>query len=143
MTGTASRQQRGTATRRALGVLAVFWLNLVAAPCSMAFDGGHSCTHCPPAQQDAGASHHGHHGESARSDCATLSSDCDERAAASIDARQAQAKLKSKPELVAIAAAPWHEPEPVAARLAMVTVVPPDPVTAPPPTYLLNCVFRK
>jgi len=145
ITGTASRQHSDTASRRVLSLLVVFWLNLVAAPCSMAFDGDHSCVHCPPAQEQHGASHHAHHGDTASSDCDTLNSDCSDSTTASVDARQSQlkSKFKDSAELVMIVATPWHDTAPVAAAFTLATRVPPDPVAAPPPTYLLNCVFRK
>jgi len=142
ITGTASRQQRGTASRRVLGVLVVFWLNLVATPCSMAFGNAHSCVHCPPQQDHQAVSHHGYHGDSARSDCDTLTSDCD-RTTASVDTRQSPSKAKDGAQPVMIVAAPWNDPAPVAFGFALAADMPPGPVAAPPPTYLLNCVFRK
>jgi len=126
-----------------LTVLVVFWLNLVAAPCGMAFDADHSCVHCPPAQDHQAASHHGHHGDTARSDCDTLKSGCGERSVASVDARPSLSKLKDGTLPAMIVAAPWNDPAPVPACFALAAVMPPGPVAAPPPTYLLNCVFRK
>jgi hypothetical protein len=130
-----------TATGRLLGVVGVFWLNLVVAPCALAFGSDHDCTHCPPEQAGEMAAHHGHHDEMAATGCDTLTSDCDDIGTLAHEARSAQPKLKDKAEPVLMA--PPAVPDAQVATVAFVLTAadPPDPTGVAPRLHLLNCVF--
>jgi hypothetical protein len=130
-----------TASGRLLGVLGVFWLNLVVAPCAMAFGAEHDCPHCPPEMTAEMAAHHGHHDDSKVSACDALMSDCDDLGTFVHEGRGAQVKLKDKAEPV-----PMAPPAIAGAPITTVTFAttaadPPDPVGTFPPLHLLNCVF--
>lgn len=129
------------ATGRLLGVLGVFWLNLVVAPCAMALGTEHDCPHCPPEMSDEMAAHHGHHQDSAGSGCDALMSDCDDLGNYANEGRFAQLKAKDKTDPVAMAPPTLPDTPLAIARVGTATVVPPDPVGAFPPLHLLNCVF--
>ena len=140
---TATRNNRRTrsATGRLLGVLGVFWLNLVVAPCAMAFGAEHDCPHCPPEMSDEMAAHHGHHQDDAASACDALMSDCDDLGTYANEGRFAQLKLKDKTDPVAMAPPTLPDTPVAAARFVPARADPPDPVGAFPPLHLLNCVF--
>lgn len=140
---TTTRNNRRTrkATGRLLGVLGVFWLNLVVAPCALAFGAEHDCPHCPPEMSDEMAAHHGHHENRTASACDALMSDCDDLGTFAHEGRCAQLKLKDKTDPVPMAAPALPDTPLAIARYAMATYDPPDPVGAFPPLHLLNCVF--
>ena len=140
-TSSSNGKRRYTATSRLLGVLGVFCLNLVVAPCAMAFGAEHDCPHCPPEQMEAMSAHHGHHGETAGTDCDALMSDCDDIGAYAHDGRTAQPKLKDKAEPVPMAQPALPDVPLAAVGFATTAADPPDPVGAFPPLHLLNCVF--
>ena len=140
-TATRNNRRTRTATGRLLGVLGVFWLNLVVAPCAMAIGAEHDCPHCPPEMGDEMAAHHGHHQDDAASACDALMSDCDDLGTYANEGRFAQLKLKDKSDPVAMAP-PTLPGTPIAeVRFVVTTADPPDPVGAFPPLHLLNCVF--
>ena len=140
-TATGHSERRRTATGRLLAVLGVFWLNLVLAPCALAFAAEHDCPHCPPEQMEEMAAHHGHHGEEAGSGCGTMMPGCDDIGTYAHEGRLAQPKLKDKSEPVPMAP-PAFPDAPVATAVYVTTAAdPPDPVEAFPPLHLLNCVF--
>ena len=130
-----------TATGRLLAVLGVFWLNLVVAPCALAFGGEHDCPHCPTEQAGEMAAHHGHHEGMASAGCDALMSDCDDIGTLAHEGRSSQPKLKDKAEPVPMA--PSTMPDAPIDIVAFVTTVadPPDPAGVFPPLHLLNCVF--
>ena len=130
-----------TATGRLLGVLGVFWLNLVVAPCAMAFGAEHDCPHCPPEMTGEMAAHHGHHEDSNASACDALMSDCDDLGAYAHEGRCAQVKLKDKAEPVPMAPPAIADVPIATVAFATTAADPPDPVGAFPPLHLLNCVF--
>ena len=130
-----------TATGRLLGVLGVFWLNLVIAPCALAFGAEHDCPHCPPEQMAEMAAHHGHHGEAAGTGCDTLTSDCDDIGDYAHEGRLAQPKLKDKAEPVPMAPPAFPDTPVATVSFATSAADPPDPVGTFPPIHLLNCVF--
>jgi hypothetical protein len=136
-TATDNSKRSRTATGRLLGVLGVFWLNLVVAPCALALGGEHDCPHCPPEL----AAHHGQHEGSASTGCDALMSDCDDIGAFANDGRSAQPKLKDKAEPAPMA--PPVMPDAPIDTVAFVTTAadPPDPAGFFPPLHLLNCVF--
>ena len=140
-TAPCSNKRSATATGRLLGVLGVFWLNLVVAPCALAFGSEHDCTHCPPEQAGEMAAHHGHHDETAATDCDALTSDCDDIGTLAYEGRSAQPKLKDKAEPVLMA--PPAIPDAPIDTVVFVTTAadPPDPAGAFPRLHLLNCVF--
>ena len=124
-----------------LGVLGLFWLNLVVAPCALAFGAEHDCPHCPTEQAGEMAAHHGHHEKTAGAGCDALASDCDALGNFTNEGRCAQPKLKDKAEPVSMA--PPAVPDMPINIVAFVTTVvdPPDPDPVFPPLHLLNCVF--
>ncbi len=130
-----------TATGRLLGVLGVFWLNLVIAPCALAFGAEHDCSHCPPEQMDEMAAHHGHHSEAADAGCDALMSGCDDIGAYANESRLAQPKLKDKADPVPMAPPAFPDAPVAVVGFATTAADPPDPVWASPPLHLLNCVF--
>ena len=142
MNTTSSKGKRSrTATGRLLGVLGVFWLNLVVAPCAMAFGDEHDCPHCPPEMAGEMAAHHGHHEDSAASACDALMSDCDDIGTYVHDGRPAQPKLKDNADPVSMAPPPFAEFAIDTVGFVTTAADPPDPVAAFPPLHLLNCVF--
>jgi hypothetical protein len=141
ITATSNRKPTATATGRLLGVLGVFWLNLVIAPCALAFGGEHDCPHCPPEQAAGMAAHHGHHEDTADAGCDTMLSGCDDVGAAVNDGRHAQPKLKDKAEPVPMAPPPVPAAAVEPAHVVATAADPPDPVGTFPPLHLLNCVF--
>ena len=84
---------------------------------------------------------HGHHQSNVEPDCATFGSDCGEIDDFGIDSRGSQAKLKDKAEAPALPLASPPDPIPEPAGLYATAADPPEPESAPPPIYLLNCVF--
>ena len=129
------------ASSRLLAVLAVFWLNLVVAPCALAFGAEHDCPHCPPEQVGEMAAHHGHHEEMAGTGCDTLLSDCDDTGSATHEGRSAQPKLKDRAEPAAIAPPAIPEAPFDVVGFTTTAAEPPDPDGFSPPLHLLNCVF--
>ena len=140
-TTTRNNNRTRAATGRLLGVLGVFWLNLVLAPCAMAFGSEHDCPHCPPEVAGEMAAHHGHHEDTAATACDALMSDCDDLGTFAHDGRCAQPKLKDKADPVP--AAPPAVPQAPFTTVAFITTAadPPEPVGVFPPLHLLNCVF--
>ena len=140
-TTTRNSKHRHTATGRLLAVLGVFWLNLVVAPCAMAFGAEHDCPHCPPEMTAEMAAHHGHHDDSMASACDALMSDCDDLGTFVHEGRGAQVKLKDKAEPVPMAPPAIADAPITTVTFATTAADPPDPVGAFPPLHLLNCVF--
>lgn len=140
-TTTRNNRRTRTATGRLLGVLGIFWLNLVVAPCAMAFGAEHDCPHCPPEMSDEMAAHHGHHQESGASGCDALISDCDDLGSYANEGRSAQPKLKDKTDPVPMVPPALPDTPVAIARFVSATEQPPDPVGTFPPLHLLNCVF--
>ena len=140
-TATTNSNRSRAATGRLLGVLGLFWLNLVVAPCALAFGAEHDCPHCPTEQAGEMAAHHGHHEKTAGAGCDALASDCDDLGNFTSEGRSAQPKLKDKAEPVSTA--PPAVPDIPIDIVAFVTTVadPPDPDPVFPPLHLLNCVF--
>ena len=134
-------KRTSTARGRLLGVLGVFWLNLVVAPCAMAFGTEQDCPHCPPEQMEEMAAHHGHHGEAAGTGCDALMSDCDDVGAYTHEGRAAQPKLKDKADPVPMVPPVLPDVPIATTSFATTAADPPDPVGAFPPLHLLNCVF--
>lgn len=140
-TATTSNRRSRAATGRLLGVLGLFWLNLVVAPCALAFGAEHDCPHCPPEQAGEMAAHHGHHDDVAATGCDSLASDCDDLGDFAHEARGAQLKLKDKAEPVSMAPPALPEVSIDTAGCVTTAADPPDPDPEFPPRYLLNCAF--
>lgn len=133
----------GYSTRglRALGLFVAVWLNLAVAPCAMAYEAArdHDCPHCPP---ELMVGHDGMHaGTSADMPCADGLVDCLIDDVISHDGRAGQLKVDDTPavfvfdtvaDLAGVATAAGDNAPP---RYASIHP------GAPPPTYLLNCVF--
>jgi hypothetical protein len=117
------------------------WINLAVQPCAMAMGTDGDCPHCPPAAEHDMAMAHGHHDIDVEADCATFGSDCGEIDDFGIDSRSAPSKLKDKTEVLAVPVALPQHPIPGPAGFSYTAADPPEPAAAPPPTYLLNCVF--
>jgi hypothetical protein len=140
-TTSSNGKRTRTATGRLLGVLGVFWLNLVVAPCAMAFGAEHDCPHCPPAQMAEMAAHHGHHGEADATGCDALASGCDDLGDYAYEGRLAQPKFKDNAQPVLMAPTAFPHAPLATVGFATTAADPPDPVGAFPPLHLLNCVF--
>ena len=138
---TGNSKRTRTVSSRLLAVLGVFWLNLVVAPCAMAFGAEHDCPHCPPEMAGEMTAHHGHHDDSSASACDALMSDCDDLGAFAHDGRAAQPKLKDRVDTVLMAPPSLPVMPVTMPRIVTTTADPPDPVGAFPPLHLLNCVF--
>ncbi|HEY5642793.1 MAG TPA: hypothetical protein VIS31_07940 [Woeseiaceae bacterium] len=126
---------------RLLAVLAVFWLNLVVAPCSYAIASEHDCPHCPPEQMGEMAAHHGHHEDMAGSGCDALMSDCDDTGSMAHDGRSLQPKLKDQSEPAPMAPPAFPQAPLDVVGFATTAADPPEPDGFPPALHLLNCVF--
>ena len=140
-TATDNSKRSRPATGRLLAVLGVFWLNLVVAPCALAFGSEHDCPHCPPEHAGEMAAHHGHHEAMAGTGCDALMSDCDDIGAYAHEGRAAQLKLKDKAEPAPIAPAVFPDTPVHSVTFVTTTADPPDPTAVFPPLHLLNCVF--
>jgi hypothetical protein len=124
-----------------LAVVLALWINLAVQPCAMAMGTDGDCPHCPPAVEHDMPMAHGHHDMDMDPDCATFGTDCGEIDDFGIDSRGAQAKIKDKAEFLAVPAALPPDPVPGPLGFSTAAVDPPEPAAAPPPKYLLNCVF--
>lgn len=129
---------------RAFGLFVAVWLNLALAPCAMAYEAlqDHDCPHCPPAQ-----SHDGHHdghdmqGATAQLSCADSLADCMIEDEASHDGRQGWPGHFDDSEVVGISLSDDLRatvPHGSAFTVPRYASIHPG---APPPIYLLNCVF--
>lgn len=101
--------------RRALGIVAVVWLNIVLQPCAMALGAAeqHDCPGCPPSptgqHMDHGSQVHdmsGHESSPAHSPCITNAYDCSLNSAFDHDARSVKPKLKDSPNELPLAIHP-------------------------------------
>jgi len=141
----SSRQQAQSQGFRALGLFAAVWLSLALQPCAMAFaaDDDHDCPHCPPAQTQE---HGGMHGNmDNKMPCVDGLSDCAIAEDLNVDGRGGQFKLKDAPVNILLAIAPQELALPFQ-RPANATRLPrhtPVHAGAPPPFYVLNCVYLK
>ena len=140
-TATDNSKRSRPATGRLLAVVGVFWLNLVVAPCALAFGSEHDCLHCPPENAGEMAAHHGHHDTIAGAGCNALVSDCDDLGTYAHEGRPAQPKLKDMAELVPMAPAAFPDTPVHSLTFVTTTAEPPDPAAVFPPLHLLNCVF--
>lgn len=125
---------------RALGLFVAVWLNLAMAPCAMASEaaGDHDCPHCPPEQMQG---HHDmHDGMAADMPCADGLADCMIDDDISNDGRAGQLSLKDAPQAVV-----HTHIDSLLPATPVVCEAPPRYASvhpgAPPPTYLVNCVF--
>ena len=140
-TAPTNSRRSPTATGRVLGVLGLFWLNLVVAPCALAFGAEHDCPHCPTEQAGEMAAHHGHHEKMSDTGCDSLASDCDDPGTFTNEGRCAQPKPKDKAETVSMAPPAVPDVPVQIAGVVTTTADPPDPYPVFPPLHLLNCVF--
>jgi hypothetical protein len=136
-----TRRKPATVTSRLLGIAVVLWLNLAVQPCAMAFASDQDCSHCPPAQEDSMAAHHGHHGDKASDRCDSLEADCGDVSDFSFDGRQSQNKFKDKADLVL--AVPVSVPEASLDPIGFSTTAadPPRPAGSSRRLHIINCVF--
>ena len=139
------RQQQQSWGRRALGLFAAVWLNLALQPCAMAFEVGddHDCPHCPPAQTLEHGGVHG--GMDHELPCADGLSDCAVADDLNLDGRSGPSKLKDAPSDAAVAIAPhelellFRQPAGATRRSCHASMH----AGAPPPLYILHCVYLK
>ena len=140
-TSTGNSARALTASSRSLAVLAIFWRNLVVAPCALAFGDEHDCPHCPPENAGEMAAHHGHHEDMASTGCDTMLSDCDDTGPATRECRSPQPKLADKADPVLVAPAAFPEASFDIVGFTTTAADPPEPDGFPPALHLLNCVF--
>jgi len=130
--------------RRALGLFVAVWLNLAVQPCAMAYEAeDHDCPHCPPAATHEHGDMHG--SMDANMPCADGASDCNIDDHWNHDSRGSQSKLKDAPADSLIAVAP-HELDVATHRRHETSAPSRDSAVqagAPPPLYVLNCVYLK
>ncbi len=139
--GSTARRSKATPAGRVLAVVFALWINLAVQPCAMAMGTDGDCPHCPPAAEHDMAMAHGHHDMDMEPDCATFGTDCGELDDFGVDSRNSQAKLKDKAETLVVSLVLSPDPMPDPVGFSTTAADPPEPAAAPPPTYLLNCVF--
>lgn len=124
-------------------MLGVFWLNLVLAPCALAFgtESESDCPHCPPEISAEMVAHHGQHSEVAGAGCDVLASNCDDISAYAHEGRPAQPTLKDKSEPVPMAPPAFPNAPLPFVGFTRTAADPPDLAGTFPPLHLLNCVF--
>lgn len=121
-----------------LGVLAIFWLNLVMMPCTMAIEADAENEHCPMMSEQAMAQE-GQPESQADIDCLSMQPDCCSIISATADNRASAEKLQNDAS-VAISAPPaW--PALQTRIICHHDVRPPDPEFCSPPLHVLNCVY--
>ena len=141
-----SRRKRISRARRALGVFAVVWLNLVLQPCAIAFEDSEECPRCPAEMDGSGMSHHGdsHDSGNSAAPCATSGSDCTFVDDYSHD-RGGYAKLKDAPNNASVAVVdtnlvPSNVSRTMSQGVKRHTFAAPG---AAPPLNILYCVYLK
>jgi len=134
---TDQRHNEGTVKRRTVSVLVVCWLNLLIAPCAMAFAAADDCPHCPPAAEQEMA-HHGEHDSVARVECESMQSECCDLEAAAVDNRSGKFESQDDVSVVAMFVE-W----PSLHTLSIIRhdARPPDPSNYSPPLHKLFCVY--
>lgn len=139
------RQQQQTWGRRTLGLFVAVWLNLALQPCAMAFEvvEDQDCVHCPPAQMHEHGSMHGDMDH--KMPCADGTADCAVLEDLNHDGRSGQVKLKDAPADMPVAIAPhdltlpFQRPVDATTRPRYMSMH----AGAPPPLYVLHCVYLK
>ena len=124
-----------TAPRRVLSVLAITWLNLVIAPCAMAFAAVDDCPHCPPAAEQEMA----HHGAAVAEACDSMQADCCEPGAPALENKRG-GKLDNKTDS-AVHASTWQWPSPNTVHVVRQDPTPPDPGNYSAPFHKLFCAY--
>ena len=138
-----ARRKPAALKRNLLGLLAVLWLNMAVLPCAMAFESAETCPHCPPADEHAMASHHGHGEVDAKPSCATAQLECCDLAAVSSDARGSNLQIKPTSDVVFITVSVTAVLPARASMQRHVASDPPDISGASPPLHVLYCVYLK
>lgn len=127
-----------SASRRVLGVLAIFWLNLVMVPCTMAIEADVSSEPCPMMSGQA-MSQEGQHEDKADTDCLSMQLDCCSLISATSNNRASAEKLQPDSS-VAISTPPtWPLLQTRVVRYH--ELGPPEPEFCFPPLHVLNCVY--
>ena len=132
--------------RRALGLFAAVWLNLALQPCAMAFTADSDCPNCPPAQTHE---HAGLHGDMSGMDeqmpCADGLDDCFIDDDLNHDGRGWQVKLKDLSNDIPLVSADYGSL--LRFQHPSDTISPPRHALlhsgAPPPLYVLHCIYLK
>jgi hypothetical protein len=136
-----SKTLRTSRGLRALGLFAAVWLNLALSPCVMAYQAvdQHDCPDCPTS---AMIGHHGmQDGKADQAPCADDLADCMIDDEISHDGRAGQLKIDDAPDTGLVFYA--GEPDSLDFRIcpgALPRYAASRP-GAPPPIYLINCVF--
>jgi hypothetical protein len=139
------RQQQQSWGRRALGLFVAVWLNLALQPCAMAYqaDDDHDCPNCPPMQMQE---HAGVHGDIDHDmPCVDGLADCFIDGDLNHDGRGGQIKLKDLstdvPLVIADFGSPirFQHPGNATSQPRYALLHP----GAPPPLYVLHCVYLK
>lgn len=133
------RQRQQSWGRRALGLFVAVWLNLALQPCAMAYE---SDDQAPMQMQGHGGMHHD---MDEQGPCADSLSDCSIADDLNNDGRNGQIKLKDLSNDIPLAISDcdsqlrFRQPgdAPLPARYALLHS------GAPPPLYILHCVYLK
>ena len=131
-----------SASRRSLGVLAIFWLNLALMPCTMALESADVGSDCPPPAVEV-MSQHQHHTmpEAAEpaADCLAMQSGCCAVADIALDTRTTIEKSGGD-DIVVITAPPSWPPLVTFAAVERLDR-PPNPHGHYPRIHVINCVY--
>jgi len=145
LSGLASIRQQQTWGRRALGLFVAVWLNLALQPCAMAYqvDDDHDCLKCPPMHMQE---HAGMHGDMDHEmPCADSLADCFIDDDLNHDGRGGHIKLKDLSNDIPLVIADYGSL--LRFQHPSDTISPPRHALlhsgAPPPLYVLHCIYLK
>ena len=132
------RPRSKSASRRSLGVLAIFWLNLAVMPCAMAIEADTENEPCPM-MSDQAMVQKGHHESQADADCLSMQSVCCSIVQATADNRSSAEKLQKDASPACSTPPAWPALQTTFVRQH--DLRPPDPDLCFPPLHVLNCVY--
>jgi hypothetical protein len=127
--------------RQVLGLLTVLWLNMAILPCAMAFQSAEMCVHCPPADEQEMAAHHGHGAKHAEPSRVTIQSECCDLEEASVDSRGSKLDIKPASALVVVTAPAMPELRSQTSGQLLSASDPPHQPGSSPPLHVLFCVY--
>jgi len=139
----ANIRQQQSWGRRALGLFVAVWLNLALQPCVMAYQVEEDCPDCPPMQMAEQAGVHGDMDH--EMPCANSLDDCFVDEDLNHDGRSGQIKLKDLSHDIPLVITDngsllrFQSPSDATSRPRYALLHP----GAPPPLYVLHCVYLK
>jgi hypothetical protein len=129
--------ERAPTVRRRWMLLGILWLNVVTAPCAMAFGDDHGCIHAAEGHgQHAGG--HAHHDPAPAADCADA--ECCDSPDAALDVRQGKSDGDDSDDVAAIAAYTALDSS-ACVHTVSTERPPPDRLYLSPAINVLNCVY--